>query len=53
MNNYTVKIEQTSVAIVNIKAEDEFEAEDIALDMWGSAELEQLFQHDVQVIVED
>jgi hypothetical protein len=53
MNSYRVKVEQTSYCVVEVKAEDEFDAEAVAIEMWGDGDLDGLFQHDVQIIIED
>ena len=52
MANYSIKIEEVNLWNVEIEAEDEFEAEDIARVMWSNGELGYCYS-DVSVIVED
>jgi len=53
MSSYRVKVEQVSYCVVDVEAEDEFDAESVAIEMWGDGELDGLFHHDVQIIIED
>ena len=53
MSKYSIKVEQVGYTVVEVEAEDEFQAEDIAMEMWGNGELDHLFMFDVQLIVED
>jgi hypothetical protein len=52
MSKYKIIVEEVGTAIVEIEAEDEFQAEDIAIDMWGNGDLDGLMMRDVSVTVE-
>ena len=52
MNKYKIIVEEVGTAIVEVEAEDEFQAEDIAMDMWGSGEYDGLMIRDISIIVE-
>jgi hypothetical protein len=53
MSKYSIKVEQVGYTVVEVEAEDEFQAEDIAMEMWGNGELDHLFAFDVQLIVDN
>jgi hypothetical protein len=52
MNKYKIIVEEVGTAIVEIEAEDEFQAEDIAMEKWGEGEYDGLMIRDISIIVE-
>lgn len=52
MSKYKIIVEEVGTAIVEIEAEDEFVAEDIAIDMWGNGDLEPFLIRDVSATIE-
>lgn len=52
MSKHKVIVEEVATAILEIEAEDEFEAEDIAMEMWSNGGLDVVMMRDVSVTVE-
>jgi hypothetical protein len=52
MKTFRVIVEQVGTAVVEVKAEDEFEAEDIAMDKWGNGEYDGYMMHDISITVD-
>jgi hypothetical protein len=52
MNKYKIIVEEVGTAVVEIEAEDEFVAEDIAMEKWGEGEYDGLMIRDISIIVE-
>ena len=52
MSKYKIIVEEVATAIVEVEADDEFQAEDIGMDMWGNGDLEGFMMRDVSVTVE-
>ena len=52
MKTFKIIVEEVGTAIVEVKAKDEFEAEDIAMDKWGNGEYDMLMMRDISIIVE-
>ena len=52
MSKFKIIVEEVGTAIIEVEAEDEFMAEDIAMDMWGNGDLDGLMMRDVSVTVE-
>jgi hypothetical protein len=53
MSKHKIIVEEVGTAILEIEAEDEFVAEDIAMDMWGNGEYDGLMVRDISIIVEN
>jgi len=52
MSKHKIIVEEVGTAILEIEAEDEFEAEDIAMEMWSNGGLDIVMMRDVSVTVE-